>query len=314
MEHPFQRWIDAARPRTQLWRTALGAGLVVGVWLVWTMVVGLVAVRTGLISPDAMASVMGRSDRPLSYMDIVMATGVLFATFWGLWFGVWAAARLLGKRSFVSVISYDRRVRLGQFSVGMALAAGYLAAGVALSAASGMTPQRSSLPLETWLMSFAPLAILIFLQSAGEELFFRGYLTQQLAARMRHPLVWGLVPSLAFGIAHVSNGGGDLMFGAYYVVAATLLGMVMTATVWRTGGLSAAMGFHFVNNIGALLVVSVAGSAPPVSLFLISLPDALGSAPTDVLILGLLLAFVLSPFAPLPKGQPLRRNDTRAAP
>ncbi len=30
---------------------------------------------------------------------------------------------------------------------------------------------------------------------------------------------------------------------------------------------------------------------------------------------GLLLAFVLSPFAPLPKGQPLaRRNETRAAP
>jgi hypothetical protein len=31
--------------------------------------------------------------------------------------------------------------------------------------------------------------------------------------------------------------------------------------------------------------------------------------------LGMLLAFVLSPFAPLPKGQALiRRNETRAAP
>jgi membrane protease YdiL (CAAX protease family) len=105
-----------------------------------------------------------------------------------------------------------------------------------------------------------------------------------------------------------------MQFGVYYVVAATMLGLVMTATVWRTGGLSAAMGFHFVNNIGALLVVSVAGASPPVSLFLLSLPDALGSAPTDLLMLGLLLAFVLSPFAPLPKGQPLRRNVTRAAP
>jgi membrane protease YdiL (CAAX protease family) len=314
MEHPFQRWIGAARPRTQVWRTTLGAVLVVAVWLVWTMVVGLVAVRGGLTSPDAMGSVMGQSDTSLPYMDIVIATGVLFATFWGLWFGVWMAARLLGKRSFVSVISYDRRVRLGQFAVGMALAAGYLAAGVALSSASGMTPQRSNLPLETWLMSFAPLAILIFLQSAGEELFFRGYLTQQLAARFRHPLVWGLLPSLAFGVAHASNGGGDLMFSVYYVIAATLLGLVMTATVWRTGGLSAAIGFHFINNIGALLVVGVTGASSPVSLFVLSLPDALGSVPTDLLMLGLLLAFVLSPFAPLPKGQRLRKNDTRAAP
>lgn len=314
MDHPFQRWIDAARPLTQLWRTALGAVIVVGVWLVWTLVVGLVAVHSGLIPRDAMASVMGQSDVALSYLDVVMATGVLFATFGGLWFGVWAAVRLLSKRSFVSVISHDRRARFGQFAVGMGLAGGYLAAGMVLSSFSGSTPQRSNLPIETWLLSLAPLAVLIFLQSAGEELFFRGYLTQQLAARLRHPLVWGLLPSLAFGMAHAGNGGGDFMFGAYYVVAATMLGLVMTATVWRTGGLSAAMGFHFVNNIGALLVVSVAGSSPPVSLFLISLPDALGSAPTDLLMLGLLLAFVLSPYAPLPKGQPLRRNDTRAAP
>ncbi|MEQ1780712.1 MAG: CPBP family intramembrane glutamic endopeptidase [Hyphomonadaceae bacterium] len=314
MEHPFQRWIDAARPRTQLWRTMLGALLIVVIWLVWTIVVGLVAVRSGLVTPHAMATVMGQSDTPLSYGDVVIATGVLFATFWGLWFGVWAAVRLLSKRSFASVISFERRVRLGQFAVGMALAAGYLAAGVALSSMSGIAPQRSNLSIETWLMSFAPLAILIFLQSAGEELFFRGFLTQQLAARTRHPLVWGLLPSMAFGIAHASNGGGDLMFGIYYVAAATLLGLVMTATVWRTGGLSAAMGFHFINNIGALLVVSVAGSSPPVSLFLLSLTDAVSSSPTDLLMLGLLLAFVLSPFAPLPKGQSLRRNDTRAAP
>jgi membrane protease YdiL (CAAX protease family) len=257
---------------------------------------------------------MGQSDVSLPYVDVVIATGVLFATFWGLWLGVWAALRLLNKRSFTSVISHDRRVRLGQFVVGMGLAVGYLAAGMVLSAFSGSTPQRSNLPIETWLLSLAPLVVLIFLQSAGEELFFRGYLTQQLAARVRHPLVWGLLPSLGFGLAHASNGGGDLMFGAYYIVAATMLGLVMTATVWRTGGLSTAMGFHFVNNIGALLMVSVAGSSPPVSLFLISLPDALGSAPADLLMLGLLLAFVLSPYAPLPKDQALRKNDTRAAP
>lgn len=314
MDHPFQRWVDAARPLTQLWRTALGAVIVVGIWLGWTLAVGLVAVRSGLTSRDAMASVTGQSDVSLPYLDALIAIGVLFATFWGLWFGVWTAARLLSKRAFLSIISHDRRARLGQFVVGMGLAAGYLAAGMVLSVFSGSAPQRSNLQIETWLLSLVPLAVLIFLQSAGEELFFRGYLTQQLAARVRHPAVWGLLPSLGFGFAHASNGGGDLAFGAYYIVAASVLGLVMTATVWRTGGLSAAMGFHFVNNIGALLVVGVAGSSPPVSLFRISLPDALGSAPIDLLMLGLLLAFVLSPYAPLPKGQALRKNDMRAAP
>lgn len=314
MDHPFQRWVDAARPRAQVWRTALGAVIVVAVWFVWTMIVGFAAIRGGIIRGDALSSIMGQSDAQLTYMDVVVASGVLFATFWGLWFGVWAAVKLLHKRTLGSVFSAERRVHFGQFAVGMALAAGYLAVGMVLSSLSGSTPQRSSLPIETWLTSLAPLALLIFLQSAGEELFFRGYLAQQLAAWARHPLVWGLVPSICFGVAHAANGGTDVQFAAYYVVAATMLGLVMTATVWRTGNLAAAMGFHFVNNIGALLVVNVAGSTPPVSLFQLSLTDAMASAPTDLLMLGLLLAFVLSPWAPLPKGQPLRRNDTRAAP
>ncbi len=314
MSHPFQRWVDEARARVQLWRTALGAVIVVAVWMVWTMTVGFVAIRSGLIKGDALASIMGQSDVSLTYADVVIASGVLFATFWGLWFGVWAAVRLLHKRSLWSVVSAEPRLHLGQFAVGMLLAAGYVGVGMALTSLSGVAPQRSSLPLESWLTSLAPLAVLIFLQSAGEELFFRGYLAQQLAAWVRHPLVWGLLPSICFGIAHAANGGSDVQFAAYYVVAATMLGLVMMATVWRTGNLAAAMGFHFINNIGALLVVNVAGSTPPISLFVISLPDAMASAPTDLLMLGLLLAFVLSPWAPLPKGQPLRRNDTRAAP
>ena len=73
------------------------------------------------------------------------------------------------------------------------------------------------------------------------------------------------------------------------------------------------MGFHVFNNIGAMLVVGLGGGTP-VSLFTLSYGDVLASAPTDLLALGLLLAFVLSPYAPLPKGQPLRRKDTRAAP
>lgn len=314
MDHPFQRWIDAARPKAQLWRTVLGAVIVVVFWLVWTLVFGLIAVGGNLITRNALASVMGQSDVPLSYLDVVMATGVLFATFWGLWFGVWAAVRFLHKRGLASVVSFQGRVRVDQLFIGMALAAGYLVVGTVLSSFSGAVPQRSSLPLETWLISLGPLAILIFLQSAGEEMFFRGYLTQQLAARVRHPIVWGFVPAIAFGLAHAANGGGDPQFAAYYVFAATMLGLVMTATVWRTGGLAVAMGFHLVNNIGAFLVVGIAGASPPVSLFQLSLPEAMGSATTDLLMLGLLLAFVLSPLAPLPKGQSLRRNDTRAAP
>lgn len=308
MEHPFQRWVDLARPRAQLLRTAIGSVLVVVAWLAWTMAFGLVAIGGGLVNPDALGAAMGQGGASLTYLDAVMAMGVLLATFWGLWLGVWLVAKLLHKRDLSTVLAHDRRIRLDYFLLGMALAAGYLALSLGSIWLSGPPPARSSLPIEHWLIAFAPLVVLIFFQTAGEELFFRGYLTQQLAARIPHPLVWGLLPSLAFGLAHTANGGGDAQFTVYYVAVATLLGLVMTALVWRTGGLAAAMGFHLMNNIGAMLLVGIAGVTPPIALFVMDFGTIMGSASTDVLVLGLLLAFVLSPFAPLPRGQPLRRK------
>ncbi len=308
MEHPFQRWVDLARPRAQLLRTAIGSVLVVVAWLAWTMAFGLVAIGGGLVNPDALGAAMGQGGASLTYLDAVMAMGVLLATFWGLWLGVWLVAKLLHKRDLSTVLAHDRRIRLDYFLVGMALAAGYLALSLGSIWLSGPPPARSSLPIEHWLIAFAPLVVLILFQTAGEELFFRGYLTQQLAARIPHPLVWGLLPSLAFGLAHTANGGGDAQFTVYYVAVATLLGLVMTALVWRTGGLAAAMGFHLMNNIGAMLLVGIAGVTPPIALFVMDFGTIMGSASTDVLVLGLLLAFVLSPFAPLPRGQPLRRK------
>jgi membrane protease YdiL (CAAX protease family) len=308
VEHPVQRWVDLARPRAQLLRTAIGSVLVVVAWLAWTMASGLVAIGGGLVNPDALGAAMGQGGASLTHLDAVMAMGVLLATFWGLWLGVWLVAKLLHKRDLSTVLAHDRRIRLDYFLVGMALAAGYLALSLGSIWLSGPPPARSSLPIEHWLIAFAPLVVLIFFQTAGEELFFRGYLTQQLAARIPHPLVWGLLPSLAFGLAHTANGGGDAQFTVYYVAVATLLGLVMTALVWRTGGLAAAMGFHLMNNIGAMLLVGIAGVTPPIALFVMDFGTIMGSASTDVLVLGLLLAFVLSPFAPLPRGQPLRRK------
>jgi len=308
VENPFQRWVDLARPRAQAWRTLFGIVIVVAAWLAWTMVTGLIAVSAGLVTPDALRAVMGQGEARLTFLDAVVAMGVLLATFWGLWIGVWLVVRLLHGRRLASVVGHDGRLRFGQFVVGMGLAAGYLALGLAATWFSGAPPVRSELQAEQWLVALVPLVVLIFLQTSGEELFFRGYLTQQIAARLPNPIAWGLLPSLAFGFAHTANGGGDPQFALYYVAVATLLGLVMTAMVWRTGGLAAAMGFHLMNNIGAMLIIGIAGVTPPISLFVMDYDTMMRSASTDVLVLGLLLAFVLSPLAPLPKGQPLRRK------
>jgi membrane protease YdiL (CAAX protease family) len=275
------------------------------------VVISLVAVGGGLVSAEMLT---GAPERFMSFTEAAVLMSVIFVTFWGLWLGVWLVLKWLHKRGLASARSRDGRWSHVQFGVGMALAAAYLAAGFGYAAATGNAPAPSGLDLGQWMLALLPLALLILIQSAGEEIVFRGYLPQQLAARWRHPLVWGFLPAFVFGLAHSMNGRPLDEFTIYHVVAATMLGLVMMAMVWRTGSLAAAMGFHFANNLGAILVVGIAGVGQPVSLFTWAPSQAMAGASADVLMLGILLAFVLSPFAPLPKGQALRRKDTRAAP
>ena len=60
----------------------------------------------------------------------------------------------------------------------------------------GMPPEVARLrPLGEWLMGLAPALVLILWQVSAEEVAFRGYLLQQLRARVRSPLVWAVLPA-----------------------------------------------------------------------------------------------------------------------
>ncbi len=313
-EHPFQQWVDAAAPRRELWRTVVGFVLIIAVWMGWTLVFSLIAVGGGLVDPQLLAGPAYGGNGTLSYGVAAMLLGVMMVMYWGLWLGARIVLKLLHGRGLASAFAHDGRLRLDQFGVGMVLAVGYLGAGLVYSVVAGHAPIRTDVDMGQWAVALVPLALLVLIQSAGEEVVFRGYLPQHLAARWKNPVVWGFLPAFAFGLAHTFIGGAFDTFALYYIAAATMLGLVMMAMVWRTGSLGAAMGFHFANNVGALLTVGVGGLAPPVSLWMWLPGDALAGASADLLMLGILLAFVLSPFAPLPKGQALRRNETRAAP
>lgn len=305
---PFQQWVDAARPREQMWRTIVGAVLIAVIWMAWTMVLMFGAVFGKLVKPEAFQAMFGMADIPLTYADTITMLLIALGTIWGFTFGVWLVARWIHKRPFMSVVAWDRRFSLSQFGVGCAIAAGYLVVSMTWSFLSGNAPRRSELALETWALALAPIAIVVFIQAASEELVFRGYLPQQLAARFGNPIVWGFIPSVLFGVMHAANSPGDPTYALFYVAIASIMGMVMMAMVWRTGSLAAAMGFHLINNIGALTVAGADQGSSSIALFVWSPAQLTESASSELLIIGLLLAFVVSPFAPLPKGQALARR------
>ena len=115
--------------------------------------------------------------------------------------------------------------------------------------------------------AFLPLALLgLFLQVFAEELVFRGYLQSQLAARFTSPLMWMVLPSLAFGVLHFDA----VTFGptAWLVVAwASIFGLAAADLTARFGTLGPATALHFINNFGAILIAAPKGQFDGLALY-----------------------------------------------
>ncbi len=310
---PFERWVQPARRKAALWRVVLGTIIVMVIWGIWTLTVLFlyaVGIKFWGDIPSAQIAIEQLVDGRTP-----LATMTLLASFAGLWLGVWLVMKIQHWQRFWTVVSPERKIRWREFGIGILVIAAYSALNTAFSLMIGLPPgRRSDLSILEWAVIAAPVCFLVFIQASGEELLFRGYITQQLAARFRSPLIWGFLPAVLFGLFHYSNGTFP-EYSAYYTIATTLFALAATVSIWRTGSLSMAMGMHTANNIGSFLVTGTDDAMNSTQLWLWSTDDLMRAAPYDMTLLTLLVVFLLSPWAPLPKRQ-LRvfRKETRAAP
>ena len=260
MTPAFARYIAPARATPELWRLPLGFGIIVGFHLAW--IYTLAGVLRGTLDWGTLLAA-----------STPAAVVALLAGFGGLVIGVIAAARIVHRRNFRSLIGPGPRA-LRQFVLGAALPVPVYAVGAVVWIALAGWPVAGVAP-GLWLMWLAPLVLVLLVQTGAEELVFRGYLQQQLAARFTSPLAWMLLPSLAFGLLHYE----PAMMGdnVWLVVAATaLFGLVAADLTARSGTLGLAWGLHFTNNFIALALLAPQGDLSGASLLL--LPFGLADA------------------------------------
>ncbi len=200
-------------------------------------------------------------------MMLVMASFVFMLA------GALIAARLLHRRGIASLFGPWPAVRRD-------FVYGFVVTGAALLIlttiwslfydANPKTPFLSVLML-------LPIAIpLILIQTAAEEVIFRGYLPQQLAARFRHPLIWFVLPQVLFGVLHYDPEALGPWVWAYVGIIA-LNGLMWMDLVRITGNLGVPWGWHFANN---LFVMTVLGAPDTLSGFQwLSTPYTTAEAP-----------------------------------
>ena len=126
-------------------------------------------------------------------------------------------------------------------------------------------PHAASYPF--W--AFLALAV-VFVQSLGEEVLFRGYLLRVVGAVLpfRLPVTAGVIAIFVAG--HVGNDDvrRDLLFNVVYFV---IFESISYALLFRTQNLAASAGLHWMNNVIALFAPTVPGQ--PVELALLIYTD-----------------------------------------
>jgi membrane protease YdiL (CAAX protease family) len=252
----FEAFVAPARARASLWRLCAGVAVVL---VVYAASLGALFGGIGLLGGEvAMVAWLQRVQQAAG----PTATLLLLGTFGGLVLGLWLALRLVHRRTLAGTIGpRDRSLR--DFRRAGAVTILALLGSLALFLPG--TPIMPNLPLGIW-ASFLPLALVaIALQTGAEEMLFRGYLQQQLAARFATPLVWMVLPSALFGLAHYDPGTAGAS-APLVALAAGLFGLLAADLTRRTGSIGAAWGMHFANNCFAILGISVQGTIPGLSL------------------------------------------------
>ncbi len=252
----FDQFTAPARAKPQLWRLVLGCAICLFVYLGFMAILGF-----------AMIPIVGR-DAYFGWMAGLMAPAtpghVLFVlfSFAGMILGVSVAVSACHQRAPGTLLGPAHRFVPDFLQTFVYLIPPYVVLGAWAFKNTGVTP---NLALQHWL-GLLPLAVpLVLLQVTAEELIFRGYLPQQLAARFKARWVWLLIPAVVFTLLHFDPRAGISAFAVLGVILTFAL--ASTDLTMRRGNLGPSIAWHFLNNCFALLFIAVDGTISGLALY-----------------------------------------------
>ena len=245
-------YVEAARwGKYRGWRYVLGLVVILFAWLVVGTGASVLVAFAFSGQPDY--SVLG----PFGKFLFVMAGFPFFLS------GVLIAVTLIHRRHPRTLVTAQERIdwrRIGQGFVAWSVPACLI----------GVLGQYLFYPntfsfnsnLATFAL-FVPLALIFTaIQTTTEELFFRGYVVQGASMISTNRVFLALVAAVAFTLPHllnpeVSAGGWLTVFSNYFLVP----GLLWTVVSLIDGTTELAIGVHFANNIGSILLFNITGSA-----------------------------------------------------
>ncbi len=254
-----QVFYEPAKRTAQLWRLVVGTGLAITLYLTLNIFYGQFI--RDVIQHDV-PDIFGQLDRG----DTPLAMYLLLASFALMLISTVFVTRMLHHRSALSLLGPSDRF-VPQFA---AVTLALIALGIVLTLLPPWDMGGAlvrNMDLGRWLLLLPLSLIVVLIQVSGEEVFFRGYLQQQLAARFQNPLAWMVLPSVVFGALHYDPAtAGE--HAAIIALWAVVFGMLMADLTARAGSLGPAIAVHFCNNVSAIVFISLPDNLSGLALYL----------------------------------------------
>lgn len=262
--------------------------------------VGLSCFSAVLLSPLASSpegtEVLNRllAQSPLSYALVLL---VFPTTLVALYLG----QKFILKRSILSLHTAFSKFRFGRTIQAVAVTWVILGSMAFILNALGITPLTYSFHGPRFFIYGAISLALIPLQSATEEIVFRGYLNQAVENLTRNKWIAFTLTSLLFMAMHLANpealSGAEAGILPIVMSGYFFFGFAACLMVWMDDGLESAIGVHAANNTFAAVFVNYENSVLPTpSLFQIRANPVLDSVLTIVtLSLILIVLYALRP-------------------
>lgn len=239
-----------ARERSELWRTVLGIVAMVGLYIALALFFNQAIFELTRYRPDFTDQLMSGST-PLAMYVLLSSFGLISLS-------VFAVVRFVHKRGALTVFGPTILAVPQFFRVfGILVVLGIVL--MILPPYGILGELLPNMAMGMWALLLPLSLVAVFVQVSAEEIFFRGYLQQQLGARFSSPLVWMVLPSVLFAIGHYqpSEAGSNAVMIAIW---AGLFGLLMADLTARAGSIGPALAVHFANNITALLITALPDS------------------------------------------------------
>jgi len=174
---------------------------------------------------------------------------------------------LLNRRPWWSIAMPARKFEVTNLAFGAGIS---IVAMVALSLVGYLLDPGAyhfqGLDPSSWIPMLLIAAVAFFVQASTEEMVYRGYLAQFVAAFARSPILILGIPAFIFSLPHFGNVDGSS--GCLGLLPYIVMGLTYGLLAWRSGSLWMGAGVHLGNNwFITMFVGNAAENIPKVSLF-----------------------------------------------